>query len=205
MAKTSIPSNVRSKKFAWMRAHKAWATFFCLIVLLALYLAGSWVVIQIQIRDERARFNDAKILLRHVAQDSFSGNLANVRSYSECSYTDNGAVFATRWLGCGTGFKVFLSSISETNAVQALNSLKTSIRARSFTLRSNGQSMGTYDIGVYDFDANHLSCAITAAYYTDDAPTYKRYSGASDTGNGALFEVDCSGPAKSPYFPVTSD
>lgn len=205
MPKTNAPLPDKPKTRAWVQRHKVTSALLGLLTLLVLAVAGNWLVMQLQIRSERARFNAAASLLKNVAYESFNKNSQAIDYYNECSYTDNGAVFAIRSLGCGAGFKVFILNASESDAKRVLSLLKSNLHNRGMALKDNRQGMNSYDLAVYDFAVKGLSCAVTATYYTDDVPAYKRYSGVPDSGNGAFFEVDCSGPAKTPYFPVTSD
>lgn len=120
----------------------------------------------------------------------------------ECSYTDNGAVFAIKSLGCVTSLKVTYKDVSRVKAERLTDEAKMMVARDGVKLNENNRTINQYAIATYGFKLNDINCAFTSTYYDDSVSTAQRYSGAPNTGLALFIAIDCSGPAKVAYFPI---
>ncbi|HSX05285.1 MAG TPA: hypothetical protein VLF69_02365 [Candidatus Saccharimonadales bacterium] len=205
MAKAQAEVGRWRRFFGWFGRHKVTAVFAVLFVGLGMYLLVSAAVLQLQIHAERSRYEKADQQLNQLSAKLASTHPYLLRPYHYCSYTSNGAVFATRFLGCEVGFHEAYIDIPEQNAQVATDEIKDMIKAESVPLRDSPGGYDKYDLAVYGFDLQEISCVFSSTYYSSIVPLQERYKYAPRSGNALYIDIGCSGPAKAEYFPVVND
>ncbi|HSX16334.1 MAG TPA: hypothetical protein VLF40_06085 [Candidatus Saccharimonadales bacterium] len=209
MAKIQIqtvrPFSRRQRFFWWFGRHKILTVFLVLVLGLSLYVFEGWVSTQLQVRAERKRFVAADQTLSVLEKLVPDTNSPTVKHYRECSYTSDGAVFGNRYLGCGMGFNIAYTGISETDAQNVTDSVRTVMSRSGITLTKNEGAYDANDLAVYVFELQGIKCALSSTYYDASTPSSSRDVSAPDTGTVDFMDIGCGGSAKAEYFPVVTD
>jgi hypothetical protein len=196
------PSHLRLF-FGWFGRHKVIAVFAVLILAGVLYWAVTSIIWNMQIRAERSRYVATAHHIEVLGQ-TFPPT-GEIKSYRQCSYTSNGAVFATRSLGCETEVYVSYPNVSPKQANSLAARAKNTLLDKGILLKENTHGYDTNDIAVYTFNEQEIDCDFFATYYDASVPITDRDSHASQVGSDLLMGFGCSGPAKAEYFPVVQD
>lgn len=204
MPKIQTPSSRTRRFFNWFTRHKVVAVFTVLLLAGTVYFFGSWAVFDIQVHFERQRFMKTKQTLESFAIPISKIGAPQIDSYHNCSYTSNGAVFATRFLGCETGLEIAYRDISKSQAQSLTSRIGAVLGGGSIHLRDNRSAGGKYDASVYVFDSSSMACIFTTSYYDESVTESERDSDAPRDGRVAFMVIGCSGSAKAEYFPVTN-
>lgn len=202
MAKMQTRPNALLRVLHWFGRHKVVTVLVMLALSLGGYLGISDLSLQAQIRDERARFMYAQQVLYGIADNVSTDGNPKIIKDSRCNYTDNGAVFAVRSLGCSTGFDVAYVGLPETDADSRTAELKQLLVDAGMVLTENRGGYGENDLMIYAFDIRSAHCGIGSTYYDETIPDYERYDNAPKTGRALIVDVSCSGSAQAEYFPV---
>lgn len=188
--------------FGWFGRHKVTAALTVLILAAALYLLGSWVVLRVQIRDERARFMAASNQLESVSQRlvRLYGAESHVNQ-DRCSYTST--EFGLGHRTCDAN-RYLIYRVEDPVAASAL-------KAKIVGLGIDGNmahldqlaTSNEKNLGSYDFKLESMDCAEDYWYFENTTlPFYIQGIGQSPD-KGLLVELSCTGSAKADYFPVT--
>lgn len=197
-------------KRSWLQNIKTWSgrhkvlTFLTIVVVISLsYLTGTWAVMQVKIHFERERYKDASTLVARLGDSMSYFNPVSDISSRSCSYTDNGSVFARRFLSCQVDMSVNIRNPSKTVAGLASKRLKDVANSLELGVHANASGMGRYDVADYVFTYKGLSCGFTLTVYGSNIAADQRYAEASDEGNDLYVDISCSGPASTEYFPMS--
>jgi len=202
MAKTQTVGGGGRQFFGWFGRHKVATVFGALVVLVVLFFVGSWVVLQVQIHFERARFNSAAHeidRIRALVQDE---SLSKTTYSKTCMHSNFGAIFETDSISCDTEVKAIYSNISNQDASKLAQSTKSMLIQQGLKLQQSNLDNNARNLASYDFTYHKLSCSFGVKYYdaqtSVDLPT-------PVSGSAAVVDVDCGGKALKDYFPVVKD
>jgi len=188
--------------FKWFARHKVTAVFAVLVLTFALWFLGSMLVWNVQVHFERERFVNARrdlfSLTAHIPSQ-------NINRFSDCSYTDDGSICATKHLGCETGAEVVYPGISKEQTEDLTNVVRKTLIRGGIQLEDNKGARVPGDLLAERFNNHKLACILTSTYYDGSVPAYSRDDAVPSKGEASLIVVSCSGKAKAEYFPVTNN
>ncbi len=194
------PSRLR-RFFAWFGRHKVTAVFAVLFTTGALYLFGSWVVLQVQIHFERDRFvklqSDVKKIDNQL-QNQIADDDMQLDQY--CYYESSTNEFVRGPRFCVVRLSITAGDLDKELAVTHLSNVK-AILEKGSTLRPLSPQ-DSYSLNDYAFEDQNVNCSLSSEFYTADISEFTRAQRAPKTGNSFLIDLICSGPAKAEYFPV---
>lgn len=205
MAQLQTKTSFWRRFFGWFGRHKITAVFTVLCLASVLYVFYSWVVLEVQIHNERDRFVKTDQQLTTIAKSIPNTDNPTVKTEHSCSYTSNGAVFATKFLGCETEVIVAYPNITKDAMQTRTSDIHSVLNKNIVDVQTNQSAMGENDLAVYVFDSNDIDCAFTSTYYDGGVPSNKRDNNAPSTGDTGFATIVCGGSAKAEYFPVTTD
>jgi len=191
--------------FGWFLRHKVASVFIVLFLTLGIYVFGLWLTLQLQVRSERAHYEATKAQLAETFKVFPKTGMSTVAPYDRCSYSSNGAVFGPKYLDCDSGVKVIYTNLSRADAEGITQDVKSSLISRFGKLNENKNAYEPEDLGVYDFKSESISCLYVSSYYDSNFPAASRPASIPTEGSAVYVEVDCGGPAKAEYFPVTTN
>ena len=158
------------------------------------------IILGFQVRAERQRYTAAANYTEQLAK-SLPGSPEIVIS-KDCSYTDNGAIFATKFLGCATNADINYQDEPSSYFEQVDKTIKTALKKDGISFHANQEGMGQNDLSNYVFDIQKLECGFSTTYYDENVPSSQRNKGAAPLHTDLYISIGCSGPAKAEYFPV---
>jgi len=204
MPKTQTQQSGFRRLISWSGRHKLLATLALLGLVSLLYFATSEIVWIKQVHTERERFESTAQDIRDLSE-TFPPN-GTIDAFKKCTYRGNGAVFAIKRLSCEDGVRATYEGLSKLDAINHVQSIQNKLAQRFGMLEQNKKGYDTSDLAVYDFASHSIACLFVATYY-DSPPTVPPFSlGVVNSSKTITYvEVDCSGPAKSEYFPVAKD
>lgn len=163
------------------------------------------MVLQLQIHYERRDYLRSQKLVNDLVDGVALPGSPTVKRFSDCSYTSNGAVFATRYLGCETGVSIVYSNTTEEDTKKVRDLLRQEMKSEGIKSHENPGGMGKYTVSIDVFDVNNIGCFMSSTYYGENVQAYERDESAPKQGNASLTMIDCGGSAKAEYFPVTKN
>ncbi len=205
MAKSRTKTTTWRKAQIWVRHHQALTVLGALILATVLYFTVSDIVWQVQVSTERKRYVAAE---HHV--DSLKESIASLGSSSitterSCSYSSNGAVFATKFLGCEFSIRSVYVGLPKADAQVLSRKVQALLVDAKIDLQENKGGFGPNDLAVYGFMDQGLNCVFVSTYYGDEVPELLRNKGVPASGLVTDITIGCSGPAKAEYFPVVNN
>jgi len=204
MAKQTAAQRPKRSPVSWFRAHKVWGALLVLLVGGALYWGISEIVWQYQVHAERSSYYAADALMHTLAQQFKVFHPETDAPFHQCSYSDNGAVFAMKFLGCQTDLDINFTPTTPDEAVSLDQKVRAMISNNSIKLQHNASAQEKSDVNVSVFSYKGLACGYSATYYDPTMTKGDRYSEALTQGSDLYINIGCSGAAKAPYFPLTS-
>lgn len=189
-----------TKKAPWLRRHKILTGFGVLLLGLALYLGVSWIIVQVQIHRERNQYMQSNQAMHTIGRAFEAQDLGTPHYFKDCSYTSNGAVFATRFLRCEDGFKTIFANPS--NANQLAEQGKKALTSGGMQITANPGGERQDELMVYTFSVNKIGCFYSATSYSQSVPGYMRDDVAPKLGAAEVLTVACGGSARAAYFPI---
>jgi hypothetical protein len=195
----------RFKNFGvWLARHKVLSIFITLLLAIVVFFAVTIIQWNLSVRAERADFNAAADKLDSI-RTSINDERLSKQVERGCDYSSNGAVFATRFLGCESYLDITAESISKADAESITESIRKIVVRKGISLRMNTYTHDVSNLVVYDFNIEKLSCVLSSTYYDKSVSSSSRYEQSPMSGDALLISIGCSGPAKAEYFPVTHD
>jgi len=205
MANTQKSAGHFKRTLQWFGRHKVTAVFTALLLALLVWGFCSWAVLQTQIHFERERYVDARNKFTKLKIVTQQARLYSRDQYSDCSYTDDGSIFAVKHLGCETGIRLVYTDVSKNDAIATAGLIKTVLTQKFGELANDQQAYEANDIGVYGFKVDNISCIYVATYY-DQSNKVPLLPVTIPLGKSSTYvEIDCGGNARADYFPVTRD
>lgn len=188
----------------WARRHKVRAALTVIIAAIMLESLSYWIVERVQVHYEQQRFVDAEKQLAEFAHTASSTGNPRIETSHSCSYTSNGAVFATKYLSCDTNITLIYLDVPKTNAQKISTTLIDTLKKQAVRLTKNSAAYEKNDLAIYNYPSKGLECSYVSAWYDADVIASSRYTGTPPNSIALYVNVGCGGAAKAEYFPVTS-
>lgn len=215
MANIQTKNGFWHKFFGWFRRHKATASFCVVIIALALYLGGSWAVLQVQIHFEREQFSQARMglndLYNHIVETW--GQPSLTLTEQTCRYTSVEIGQGTR--SCDVNKFMSYNDVPTSQAaiIQATNienTIKHSYRLdgyRQLSLDDLGSTAGSMLVrsDSFKFSGNKINCGGDYYWAADSSKLSEDFPISFQTASGLVIQLNCSANAKAEYFPVVRD
>jgi len=207
MAKTQIKVGFWRRLFGWSGRHKVIAAFSVLFLVIFLFFAGSWVILQVQIHFERERFDRAAKKMEDVQHALQSFSVPTPVYLSKCTHSNFGAIFEVDTISCDTEVTMKGSSLSKDDFIKLTQTVRQIVSKQELSLRRNPRVYDSDSNTSYDFRYQGLACSLDASYYdpltSNSLPVWVAYPDRGETAG--LIDVGCGGKARQDYFPVTDN
>jgi hypothetical protein len=193
MAKTQAQTMSRGHRLlGWVRRHKVSSVFLGLLLILVLYLGASWVVMELQIRSERERFNAAASKVEQLA-NLIKTDESKVETVRYCTHSNFGGIFEKDSIGCDAAAQITDINMQMISIQTLVAKVRNTANSLGLVI-SSGKSNDARSVASYDFIYQDINC------YVDVLSVSSK--GNQQEESLAVY-IDCGGKAQQDYFPVT--